>query len=213
MGLQGTGSKDVVAHVSVRASASHDRYADFVSRRQSPCCQSRDESLSTLSRGDAVGVGGDCGARISRNSCCINLSSAPGNGALFSTRARSQHGPTQVRLAEAAVRMDRGREVGRRVLIWSPPFSSQLRLALHCVGPFLLRQFRKTVRAERPASVTARGHDHDCGDRRQLRVTASAAYEVVAFAARFESELRDRRGIVDQLDPNKVMKCFQKDPP
>jgi len=60
--------------------------------------------------------------------------------------------------------------------------------------------------------MTARGHDHYCSDR-QLRITASAAYKIVAFAARFESELRDRRGIVDQLDPNETMMSFQRIPP
>jgi hypothetical protein len=51
--------------------------------------------------------------------------------------------------------------------------------------------------------MSAGGHHQDCRDR-HFRVAAPAATHVLALAASFESEFRDRCRVIYQLDSHKV---------
>jgi phosphoserine phosphatase len=72
--------------------------------------------------------------------------------------------------------------------------------------------FLQTIRAERPSSVSACRYHQDRGDR-SLRIAASPANQVVAVASGLETDLGNRRRIVDQLDTYQVEFSFQKVPP
>jgi len=47
--------------------------------------------------------------------------------------------------------------------------------------------------------MSTRRHNQDCGDR-HLRISAAPANQIVALAARLETQLRNRSRVIDHLD-------------